>query len=175
MYPAGSVQVFSVHIWTLKLPQPLSSPYMDIINSQNIYKILLEYALFTCYLESMEKELKQNWIKALRSGKYKQGIGALCRVDANGETSYCCMGVLMEVIYGEDVWTTETAHLQDGSYKKGLHDKNYAWPPKDIVKSLGVLNGRGLTPLASMNDGGGKFHGNQQSFEQIADWIEENK
>ena len=36
--------------------------------------------------------LKDKWIAALRSGKYKQGKGALQRNE-----SFCCLGVLCEV------------------------------------------------------------------------------
>lgn len=40
---------------------------------------------------------KQAWIDALRSGKYKQARGALARVDEDGCTSYCCLGVLADI------------------------------------------------------------------------------
>lgn len=41
------------------------------------------------------KELpgKRVWVKALRSGKYKQGTNALCSIDHR----YCCLGVLSKV------------------------------------------------------------------------------
>lgn len=43
-------------------------------------------------------ELKTKWLKALRSGNYKQGKSNLCSVNpATGELSYCCLGVLCEV------------------------------------------------------------------------------
>lgn len=41
----------------------------------------------------MNKEAKQLWIDALRSGKYKQGKG--CLMDTNN--AYCCLGVLVRV------------------------------------------------------------------------------
>lgn len=40
----------------------------------------------------MPRELKEKWIEALRSGKYKQGYGVL---KTKGE--YCCLGVLQEL------------------------------------------------------------------------------
>lgn len=40
----------------------------------------------------MDKELKAKWVKALTSGRYKQGKGALKR-----DGGYCCLGVLREV------------------------------------------------------------------------------
>lgn len=39
----------------------------------------------------MDKKLKRARIKALRSGKYKQGQGVLEKVDAKGRVTNCCM------------------------------------------------------------------------------------
>lgn len=44
----------------------------------------------------MKKELKEEWVKALRSGKYKQGREML-RKNVNGEDYYCCLGVLADI------------------------------------------------------------------------------
>lgn len=40
----------------------------------------------------MKKEVADLWIEALRSGKYRQGIGNL-----NYKNQFCCLGVLCEV------------------------------------------------------------------------------
>lgn len=51
----------------------------------------------------MKKEVAELWVKALRSGKYKQGRSALCTVVADPENpknktkSYCCLGVLADI------------------------------------------------------------------------------
>lgn len=47
----------------------------------------------------MEKELKDRWVAALRSGKYKQGRYRLrqCYTDERS-TTYCCLGVLADVV-----------------------------------------------------------------------------
>ena len=42
----------------------------------------------------MNKELKDKWIAALRSGKYKQAKKRL----RTGEDSFCCLGVLCDVV-----------------------------------------------------------------------------
>jgi hypothetical protein len=44
----------------------------------------------------MDKELKQKWIDALRSGEYQQGKKRLCTEDGR----YCCLGVLQMVADG---------------------------------------------------------------------------
>ena len=42
----------------------------------------------------MNKELKEKWLTALRSGKYNQGRGRLYSIADN---SYCCLGVLCKI------------------------------------------------------------------------------
>lgn len=41
----------------------------------------------------MNKKIKAKWVKALRSGKYKKGIGAL----KTDEGKFCCLGVLCDL------------------------------------------------------------------------------
>lgn len=43
------------------------------------------------------QEVKDNWLEALKSGKFKQGF--LTLYDAN-EDAYCCIGVLGEITEG---------------------------------------------------------------------------
>lgn len=52
----------------------------------------------------MDKKLKTKWIRALRSGKFKQWReGALVEPTADGEgASYCCLGVLRHVMNPKD-------------------------------------------------------------------------
>lgn len=42
----------------------------------------------------------REWIKALRSGNYKQAKSTLGRHPENGQPSYCCLGVACEVAIG---------------------------------------------------------------------------
>lgn len=42
---------------------------------------------------TMNKTIKKQWVKALRSGKYEQTEG--CLKDKNG---YCCLGVLCDIL-----------------------------------------------------------------------------
>ena len=48
----------------------------------------------------MNKTIAMKWVKALRSGKYKQGQGALCEVTTKG-TKHCCLGVLTDLYQKE--------------------------------------------------------------------------
>lgn len=47
----------------------------------------------------MNKRIAKKWTKALRSGKYKQGIGML----RNDNNEYCCLGVLCELAVKEKI------------------------------------------------------------------------
>lgn len=44
-------------------------------------------------------ELMVDWEKALRTPGLEQTTGALCKEDANGNRSYCCLGIL-EIVAG---------------------------------------------------------------------------
>lgn len=111
----------------------------------------------------LKKVWKDAWIKALRSGKYKQGYGKLKEHDwdRDGETkiyTHCCLGVLCEVAGGR-------------------FDGELAFPPDRVTENV-FLKGRApgndgededvYVKLVDMNDSRSK------SFKQIANWIEKN-
>lgn len=65
----------------------------------------------------MDKQIKQRWIDALRSGNYKQGKFWLRRGD-KCESSFCCLGVLCD-IYNQDTgnnWSfpEDPEYIDDG-------------------------------------------------------------
>lgn len=46
----------------------------------------------------MEKKQAMKWVKALRSGKFKQAQSQLCTLDRNDKPDgYCCLGVLAHI------------------------------------------------------------------------------
>jgi hypothetical protein len=46
----------------------------------------------------MKQEVMKKWVKALRSGKYKQCQESLCKINPDdGSESFCCLGVLMDL------------------------------------------------------------------------------
>ena len=102
-------------------------------------------------------KLKSKWLRALRSGKYNQGTGALCyRVSGTDEKSYCCLGVLCDVL--------------DPTAWKGTNDLGFKrpqtaiYPPKSVLSLVG-LTARSAIKLAELNDD------HRLSFEEIADKI----
>lgn len=99
------------------------------------------------------QEVKDRWLAALRSGEFKQGYAYL----HDGQNGYCCLGVLAALL---------GTHTLDLEYKQALDDVGLdllgPWDPEDpatlytLQRQLAALNNTGL------------------SFEDIADWIEEN-
>lgn len=101
----------------------------------------------------LPEEFKTKWIAALRSGEYKQGNESLYNPSNN---THCCLGVACRVA-GEDPLMSD----EDG-FIEGL----------ELVPE--ILHGDCGIPekLAYMNDA---IHGeSHHSFDEIADWIEEN-
>ncbi len=108
----------------------------------------------------MDPELKEKWLKALRSGEYKQGNGRL----RNESDCYCCLGVLCDVS-GVGKWTK----VGEGEYPMYLcGDTNCAgvlWG--ELEEALSVPS-EAIGTLMNMNDKKGN------TFEEIATYIEAN-
>lgn len=92
----------------------------------------------------MDKQKKDRWTAALRSGEFKQGRGRL----RDGYGHHCCLGVLCVL---EEVPLSDTGYSSTG-YQ----------PIYDLVGSRDHVS-----KLWRMNDDG-------RSFSKIADWIEKN-
>ncbi len=109
----------------------------------------------------MDQIAKGKWLIALRSGKYKQGSGRL----RSRDDTYCCLGVLCDVAI-ESGWTPH----------KGERDPSYtmlganAYLPLKFGLHVGI-SGEREDDITRMNDGAGEP---VMSFNDIADWIEEN-
>lgn len=117
----------------------------------------------------MDAELKTRWLEALRSGKYDQTTGVLNRVkeesedDANKQPGYCCLGVLCDVVAPDDWAEPEDAD----PYVRYHRSAQSTGVLCDVfLKEVG-LNSRVAGNLIGRNDSG-------MSFEDIADYIEEN-
>lgn len=116
----------------------------------------------------MNKEIKDRWTAALRSGDYKQGQGALCAVQEGQPDEFCCLGVLCDLAvkagtipqpaltdytsytstrcqfrkYGDpDAYDTQTALLPEVVVKwAGLDDQSPNVRVDDGEESLTALN-----------------------------------
>ena len=70
---------------------------------------------------------------ALRSGEFQQCSGRLKRFDADGNASYCCLGVLQEVVSGE------VSHgAADGEFDMQGNPLCDAVPPMEWLTANGI-------------------------------------
>jgi len=121
----------------------------------------------------MNPELKTEWVDALRSRKYKQGIGYLCRTE-QGKPKWCCLGVLCDIMVRRGLLPTPTMRTDgDASFSQ----YSLGGYTSEVTLLCTVLDAAGFDDtevdprLADMNDGLGGA-GRQYSFAEIADYIE---
>jgi hypothetical protein len=81
----------------------------------------------------MDQEIKNRWVEALRSGKYKQAEGTLAIHNSDGEESFCCLGVLCEIAVEDGVLVRYMEKDQDDYQFVGYHAAEDFDPDKDIV------------------------------------------
>jgi len=117
----------------------------------------------------MKKSWAMKWVKALRSGKYKQGKEYLKREDR-----YCCLGVLCELTGNKfvkmDWYDKENVYY----IKKSKGNEETTLSPS-IMKKVGMCSDKGdnynldsnHSSLVDMNDSG-------KSFKQIANYIKKH-
>jgi hypothetical protein len=108
-------------------------------------------------LTPMNPKVKARWLRALRSGKFKQCRGVLRQGD-----TFCCLGVLMELAKRSKV-------IQDYIHTHGTLSS-------EVVVWAGLKN---RDPLISPSGSATKYNdgiGDElpRSFEEIADLIEKN-
>lgn len=127
----------------------------------------------------MEELIKQKWVEALRSGKYKQSIGALRK-----DNKYCCLGVLCDLYRKEKgegrwkIWKEDglMAEFHDAVGKTdfmGLTPHVAEWAglplspyiPKN--RKLVFVSKKSTPYLSEINDSGA-------TFSEIADLIDKN-
>ena len=109
-------------------------------------------------MKKMKKTLKRKWIAALRSGEFKQAKHKLFN-----EGGYCCLGVLA-VQLGATLDTFGVLRMTTGQ-QVGMPGAEYLRNGCD-----GGLHVDIQQHLSRINDG---FEG-YYSFNEIANWIEEN-
>jgi hypothetical protein len=126
----------------------------------------------------MRKTVKQKWVKALRSGRYKQARGTLGRQLTNDQRSFCCLGVLCDL------------HAKEHNLQFSLRNETGKRPvlsyfgeecllPKEVINWAGLKKGNPLIKgrltqggdvqsLAGLNDG------LKLGFKEIAKAIEKD-
>lgn len=101
-------------------------------------------------LEKLPKLFKKKWLKALRSGDYKQNTEGFLKTKEN---TYCCLGIAAHICGTTNI-------TNKGFIQKGYKIKNINKVPKLLHGNEGIP-----LKLAEKNDEG-------QSFKKIATWIE---
>ena len=124
----------------------------------------------------MKADIKQRWVDALRSGKYKQDIGHL-----RTRKGFCCLGVLCDV-YSPENWVATGETINDEVFENWHYKtvdefgNHYAGEvlPHDVMEfcdmgtaspEIFIPHGQKYKTLASINDDGA-------TFAEIADLIE---
>lgn len=106
----------------------------------------------------MDKNFRTKWLKALRSGRYKQASSSLIN-DYGNKPSYCCLGVAAKVCRVPD------SQLKNLACPLSLKTSgNLPEPMQVFVKHNDNTEFTAL--LMDMNDSG------NNSFKKIADYIE---
>lgn len=111
----------------------------------------------------MNKRIKKLWIKALRSGKYKQGRDKL-RQGRGDNRTYCCLGVL------ESLHCAATGKpFRRNPHGETLSQRTAAWAGIDRNEGDAMVESEtgSNVYLATLNDTG-------YSFDRIADRIEKH-
>ncbi len=117
----------------------------------------------------MARHRKVEWVRALRSGRYQQGTGALLTYDnlqKDTTPKHCCLGVLCEVVGLKP--SRQNTYLGDGSLLPELVWKGVGLPGSHVLIPTGNSMNRPYKhdwSLAELNDNG-------LSFNEIADIID---
>ena len=110
------------------------------------------------------KEIYLKWIAVLRSGKYEQGTGFLCK-----DNQYCCLGVLCEEL-GKELGIQKYQHESNSNIVCYNGDVDYI-SDLNTIKKLNMdksfKHSHIDSILMKMNDNG-------KTFDEIADYLEEN-
>jgi len=112
----------------------------------------------------MKYNIMKKWVKALRSGEYKQGKLALHRIESD---AYCCLGVLCELAVKENI----VKKSSECSSSTSEYDELAGSLPESVVDWAGMKSASGSrknrrNSLMVLNDD------SNFSFKRIADVIE---
>ncbi len=116
----------------------------------------------------MKKNIATKWVKALRSGEYKQGYGKLHHPKTN---DYCCLGVLCK-IYEKDFERMDST-LRNSEYLPLALIEDFNIADGICGRVNGITKG-GITIGKKQYDSLIGANDNHESFANIANWIEKN-
>lgn len=143
----------------------------------------------------MNPTVKALWVRALRSGNYRQGVGGLADPGMGTEIRYCCLGVLCDLAVKAGVITmraSSNGHFLFGQFGQDARaDYSETQLPQAVQKWAGLNSGNPtlhsipdperegaifyMPSLVDLNDGclnSDKDERRRLTFDQIADVIE---
>ena len=123
----------------------------------------------------MNKEIRTEWVTALRSGEYEQALRKLFRVEDGEVTGYCCLGVLTDLYLKDKDLTLAELKASDGDSQyltQAVREWSGLSESDPEVKASDGSDGYCQENLSTLNDGG--THLGQMNFLQIATLIEAN-
>jgi hypothetical protein len=118
----------------------------------------------------MKKAIAEKWVKALRSGEFKQGHGVLRYYDTKNQPEHCCLGVLCE-LYNNTMRKNKKKTISIQGIYLPIEVQKWAGMKshdgggitiEDIDNGIGII----YTNLASMNDLGKTFGTISKTIEQ---------
>lgn len=116
--------------------------------------------------ETMNPEVKADWVAALRSGEFEQNQYGALSIEIDGKVKHCCLGVLCVLAVREGIIPApETNTLEVYKYKYGVYGST-TYLPKPVREWAGITERSTESNLAEMNDE------MCFTFQQIADYIE---
>jgi hypothetical protein len=119
--------------------------------------------------EAVNEDVKNQWVDALRSGRYRQGTQYLHRI-VDGEPYYCCLGVLCSLLASPD----NVVASSNGSVCTYEGDSQLL--PEKVVKAAGMRDNEGTFRLIEDDDTDKELWAindhDGRSFAEIAEIIE---
>ena len=135
----------------------------------------------------MKQNIMKKWVKALRSGKYKQGTGTLKQYNRKGQAEHCCLGVLCE-LYNQEMKKNKKKTLPEKVYEND-YDFSHGYSrfsgkkedlPKEVKDWAGMKNSLGKFKANKVDEYGDReecladLNDMFQEFETISNIIEQN-
>jgi hypothetical protein len=116
----------------------------------------------------VNEAIKTKWIEALTSGEYERGEGYLHHIDADGDATFCCLGVLCDLAVKAGVEMGVDVYDRSDGSKSVLYQDEESFLPFDVAQWADI-NPRGeffielsegwMSPqsLPDLNDNGASF------------------
>lgn len=121
----------------------------------------------------MDAILKQQWLEALRSGRYRHTIGSLKETDKDGNVCHCTLGVLADI--HPDIELVRRNHEGESEFYEAVGGKSFPEGMRQDYDTFNFLLGgpEVVREVWQSNDGFEKKVV-ETSYTEAADWIEKH-